>query len=86
MITTCRPSSTTLDGSEMNTEFEKTQEDLTLKAHDLYEKLLCWSDVYMAMELDIAKKSARTKIPTGLVMSSIIDEYHRGQIQLERIS
>jgi hypothetical protein len=28
----------------------------------------------MAMELDIAKKSARTRLPTGLIMSSIIDE------------
>lgn len=68
----------------MNVEFEKTQEDLTLKAHDLYERLLCWSDVYMSIELDVAKKSARTKIPTGLIMASIIDEYYCGQILLRK--
>lgn len=58
---------------------EKTTENLTEQARHLYERLSCWSEVYMAMELDIAKKSARTRLPTGLIMASIIDEIANNQ-------
>jgi hypothetical protein len=58
---------------------EMTEEDLTKKAHEMYERLLCWSDVFTAMELDVAKKSVRSKLPTGLIVASIIDEYYLGR-------